>query len=88
MKNTTNVTRPKPNDYSHVKSYKHKIKNQTNRSVNRRQCAIHKVDIYMQSVSQAVVNKIILDQTFKTRSSIVDEFLRIVSLWDVCDHCQ
>ena len=32
-----------------IKSYKHKIKNQTNK--NRKQCAIHKVHI--QSISQS-----------------------------------
>jgi len=29
-KNTTNITRPKPNNYIHIKSYKHEIKNHRN----------------------------------------------------------
>ena len=42
-----------------IKSYKHKIKNQT--SKNRKQCAIHKVHIniytYSQSIIQSLTNK-------------------------------
>jgi len=28
MNNATNATRPKPNNYIHIKYYKHKVKNQ------------------------------------------------------------
>jgi len=39
-----------------IKSYKHKIKNQTNK--NRKQCAIHNVHIYTysQSIIQSLTN--------------------------------
>ena len=52
---TSNTTRPKPNNYSQIKSYKHKIKSHSN-SVNRKQCAMHKVHIYVYTINKKAVD--------------------------------
>ena len=54
--NINNATSPKPNTYSHIKSQKHEIKNQTSHSLNIRQYVIHKV--HSQSIKQFLTKRL------------------------------